>query len=256
MGIAEPGLPGSSPSQFHLDAAVPEGRWQAERDGTSIALRAAASLFGGGADTSVSVISSFYLAMALHPDAQRRGQAEIDGLTEGRRLPTLSDRPSLPYVDAIMREVMRWKPPTHMSVPHLSTEEEAYGNYVIPKGTIVMPNVWKMLHDPATFPAPEVFNPGRFLDDPIAVKACSAIFGFGRRACPGVYFAESSMFIAIATSLATCHIANAVDMDGRPISKDVQYTPGTISHPPPFQCEITYRSPHARELLTNAGADL
>jgi len=69
---------------------------------------ASASLFGGGADTTVSAISSFFLAMALHPDIQRKAQAELDRVVGQRRLPELIDRPSLPYVECIMREVMRW----------------------------------------------------------------------------------------------------------------------------------------------------
>jgi len=48
--------------------------------------------------------------MALHPDIQRKAQAELDRVVGQRRLPELIDRPSLPYVECIMREVMRWNP--------------------------------------------------------------------------------------------------------------------------------------------------
>lgn len=51
--------------------------------------------------------------MVLNPDAQRKGQEEIDrvvGSKDGNRMPTWEDRDSLPYIEAIYQEVMRWRP--------------------------------------------------------------------------------------------------------------------------------------------------
>ncbi|KAG5654671.1 hypothetical protein H0H81_009920 [Sphagnurus paluster] len=67
-----------------------------------------ASLYSGGADTTVSAIYSFFLAMALHPEVVKKAQAEIDSVVGNDRLPTLEDRPYLPYVDALTKEVFRW----------------------------------------------------------------------------------------------------------------------------------------------------
>ena len=55
-------------------------------------------------------MQSFFLAMVLHPDIQRRAQAELDALTGCSRLPTYADRQGLVYVNAIVKEVMRWNP--------------------------------------------------------------------------------------------------------------------------------------------------
>lgn len=55
-----------------------------------------------------SATLTFLLAMAKFPEIQRRAQAEVDGLTEGKRLPTMADRPNLPFVDAVLSEVLRW----------------------------------------------------------------------------------------------------------------------------------------------------
>lgn len=52
--------------------------------------------------------------MALWPDIQARAQDEIDSITKGKRLPTFEDQENLPYVDAIMKEVFRFNPPTPM----------------------------------------------------------------------------------------------------------------------------------------------
>jgi len=48
--------------------------------------------------------------MTLHPDIQLRAQAELESVTGGTRLPQYEDRPSLPYVNAIVKEVLRWNP--------------------------------------------------------------------------------------------------------------------------------------------------
>lgn len=53
---------------------------------------------------------TFLMAMALNPDKQRLAQEEIDKVLGGDRLPTVNDRPSLPYIAALIKEVMRWNP--------------------------------------------------------------------------------------------------------------------------------------------------
>ncbi|KAG6842992.1 hypothetical protein H0H93_002633, partial [Arthromyces matolae] len=68
----------------------------------------AASLYSGGADTTVSAIYSFFLAMALHPDVLKKAQAELDAVVGTERLPTFEDRQYLPYIDALTKEVLRW----------------------------------------------------------------------------------------------------------------------------------------------------
>lgn len=56
-------------------------------------------------------MSHFILAMVKYPAAMRKAQAEIDALTGGRRLPTPDDRAALPYVEAVLRECLRWTAP-------------------------------------------------------------------------------------------------------------------------------------------------
>ncbi|KAJ6512881.1 cytochrome P450 [Mycena sanguinolenta] len=71
----------------------------------------AGTAYAAGADTvTVSSLASFFLAMALHPEIQKKAQAEIDTVIGITRLPEFEDRPSLPYVEALYREIMRWKP--------------------------------------------------------------------------------------------------------------------------------------------------
>lgn len=72
--------------------------------------------------------------MALHPDIQKRAQDEIDAVVGTHRLPRFEDRASLPFVEALYREVMRWKPGIPLGVPHSTSAEDIYTGCFIPKG--------------------------------------------------------------------------------------------------------------------------
>ena len=68
---------------------------------------------------------SFFLAMTLNPEVQKRAQAEIDSVTGGTRLPSLEDRENLPYVDAVVKEVFRWNPAAPIGKPFASFDFKA-----------------------------------------------------------------------------------------------------------------------------------
>lgn len=55
-------------------------------------------------------MKSFALLMVLYPEVQRRAQAEIDEVVGRDRLPSLDDELSLPYVSAVIKEVLRYAP--------------------------------------------------------------------------------------------------------------------------------------------------
>ena len=76
---------------------------------------------------------SFLYYMAINPGIQDKAQGEIDGVV-GNRLPNFSDRPNMPYVEAIYREVLRSNPPVPMSFPHRLMEDDHYKGYFIPEG--------------------------------------------------------------------------------------------------------------------------
>jgi cytochrome P450 len=76
---------------------------------------------------------AFALAMVSYPDVQRRAQAEIDSVIGKDRLPTFEDRASLPYVESVLRETLRWQPigplgdfPCRVILPSLKTKMILY----------------------------------------------------------------------------------------------------------------------------------
>ncbi|OBZ77169.1 O-methylsterigmatocystin oxidoreductase [Grifola frondosa] len=214
----------------------------------------AASLYSGGADTTVSAVMSLFLAMTCFPDIQKKAQHEIDTVVGSDRLPVFADRERLPYINAICLEVLRWNPIATLGIPHCLSEDDVHDGYFLPKGTIVFANIWHFAHDPATYTNPMEFNPERFVpssDKPAEQDPRTMVFGFGRRICPGLNFADASIFVSCAMILAVFQISKVVE-NGVVVEPTVKYTSSPISHPFPFKCFIQARSSKAAAPILSA----
>ncbi|KAF8576044.1 cytochrome P450 [Ramaria rubella] len=205
---------------------------------------ASASLYAGGADTAVSIIASFFLAMVLHPEIQRKAQEEIERAVGKQRLPRLSDRASLPYVESIAQECLRWHPVTPL-VTHATAADDMYKGYLIPAGSAVVANIWAITHDETLYPEPHQFCPERFFEKDADSEQNplpdNFAFGFGRRGCPGQDVAMAGLWITLAVTLAAFNISPAKNADGEDIIPPVEYTSRSFSHPKPFPCTISPR---------------
>jgi len=182
--------------------------------------------------------------MALHPGIQKCAREEIDRVLEGN-MATHEDRPSMPYVNAMIKEIMRWGPVAPLGIPHQVIEDDYFDGYHIPKGTRVTANIWAMAHDENVYPNPSVFDPTRFLGENQQMDPNKFVFGFGRRICPGMYLAEASIFLNVTNTLANFIISKKIGTDGKEIEPEVHWTTGITAHLKPFLCEITPRSPDA-----------
>ncbi|KZV68643.1 cytochrome P450 [Peniophora sp. CONT] len=223
-----------------LDAPIPS---IATQERVPFAADCAASAYGGASGNTVTSARSFFLAMAVYPDVQRKAQAQIDEVVGDGRLPDFNDRPALPYISAIVREVLRWNPPVPKGIPHALRNDDEYQGYHLPKGSIVMANVWHILHDPAVYAEPEQFVPERHLADGVLLPEDPSriAFGFGRRICPGRAFAEDALWLLVARVMAVYDIKPT--KNGRPQAKFTSATgSATYSHPLPFECDIVARS--------------
>ncbi|KAK1230833.1 hypothetical protein PQX77_006073 [Marasmius sp. AFHP31] len=209
----------------------------------------AANAYIGGADTTVSSIATFILAMTLHPEFQVRAQQEIDAvIRDGTgRVPDFEDRDKFPFVDAILKEVARWNPVTPTAAPHRAVQDDVYEGFFIPAGTTIVANAWAVLHDENVYgPNPMEFNPMRFMkpneDGVLPPDSYDFAFGFGRRACPGKDFALDSIYLAVTSLLARFTITKALDDKGNEIVPEVEYDDGLMSHPKPFKCRFIPRT--------------
>ncbi|KAF9451150.1 cytochrome P450 [Macrolepiota fuliginosa MF-IS2] len=207
----------------------------------------AMQIFGAASETSVAATMTFVLAMLNYPDIQRKAQEEVDSVVGPDRLPDFSDRPRLPYLLAIIKEVLRWNPIVPMSLPHMTTEEDVYEGYYIPKGCTIMSNTYAILHDEEIFPNPKEFNPSRFIEDGILLDdtldpAVIATFGFGRRICPGAHIGLSALYLTCVSILSLFDISPALDADGKPIEAVPEFFAASlVSEPLPFECKFTPR---------------
>ncbi|KAK7029931.1 cytochrome P450 [Favolaschia claudopus] len=216
----------------------------------------AASFYAAGSDTTVSVITAYFLAATKHPHIQDKAQAEIDHVIGRGRLPTLKDRPSLPYIDALCKELARWLPIVPLAAPHRAMRDDLYGEYLIPKDAFVIPNIWNFLHDSKVYRNPMLFNPDRYLGpnaepDP----ADMGLFGYGRRVCPGMHLANVSIWICVVKAVAGLTISRALDENGIPIDPIADVSDGIVSRPLPFKCTVKPRSKQVLKWVEDATRD-
>jgi len=123
------------------------------------------TLFEAGSGTTAAAMMSFCLCMCLHPEWQRKGQAEVDHVC-GDRMPEFEDLPRLPTCRAIIKEVARWRPVTAggnsntfpsideiwprsltgmmvtVGVPHQLVKDDEYDGFFFPAGTNIHANQW------------------------------------------------------------------------------------------------------------------
>ncbi|EMD37284.1 hypothetical protein CERSUDRAFT_153831 [Gelatoporia subvermispora B] len=191
-----------------------------------------ATMYIAGADTSVSTLSTFFLAMVLYPDIQAKAQDELDTILDGSRLPDLSDRASMPYITSIMKEALRWKPVVSLNLPRRLTQDDMYRGYRIPEGSLMCSNDWAIMHDESVFPSPSVFNPDRFMKDGAlnteVQDPTTIAFGFGRRICPGRYIAQDMLWISIASVLTIFNISMEMNKDGKKVMPETGSLPGFL----------------------------
>ena len=168
--------------------------------------------------------------MMAFPQVQRRAQVELDAVVGRTRLPTFADAPHLPYVRAIIKEVLRWRPPVPLGVPHKTAEDDWYEGMFIPKGTKCVANIWQCNHDRAIFgDDADEFRPERHLDDkgelesgPIETnQEGHSTFGFGRRICVGKHLANDSLFIHTARILWAANLEYVKDESGKDVLPDI-----------------------------------
>ncbi|KAF4620900.1 hypothetical protein D9613_001211 [Agrocybe pediades] len=237
-------------------------------------------------DTTISATGTFFYLMATNPDVQRKAQAEIDLVVGSRRLPDIDDRPNMPFLEALYREVMRLGPPLPLGLVHMLTEDDHYKGYFLPKGKFWLHNLLfarlceymasgsdcslpisiayqsvhrGMNHNEEKYVEPSKFRPERFLDESGKLNEDDRVlaYGFGRRVCVGKHIASSTMWLIMASVLACFNIGKAKDAQGKEIEVDDSFEDdGLLRHRRKFQCSFTVRSPEAYQLIAQSTEDI
>ncbi|PPQ98746.1 Dimethyltryptamine 4-hydroxylase (PsiH) [Panaeolus cyanescens] len=251
--LAPQGLARPSYASARLQAMDPNGDLEYQEQ---VIKNTASQVNVGGGDTTVSAVSAFILAMVIYPEVQRKVQAELDAVLSNGRIPDYDEEnDSMPYLTACVKELFRWNQIAPLAIPHKLVKDDIYRGYLIPKNTLVFANSWAVLNDPEVYPDPSVFRPERYLgpdgkpNDTVRDPR-KAAFGYGRRNCPGIHLALSTVWITAATLLSVFDIERPVDHKGNPIDIPAAFTKGFFRHPEPFQCRFVPRNEDSLKSLS------
>ncbi|KAF8712198.1 cytochrome P450, partial [Rhizoctonia solani] len=211
-------------------------------------------LFSGGTDTTALLVLSFVAAMVLNPDVQAKAQQEIDLTLGAGVLPQISDQEQLPMINQAKKNYVYQRFPTDAfkMMFTVGTEYLRTLNFLSHKifDDSRVGNVWAITRDESVYVDPEKFNPDRFLDPDVPHAPA---FGWGRRKCPGIHFGETSLFITIASLLATFTFSKKKDSNGNYIEPVIENTSDSILLGlKPFELEFAPRSDVHRQLISES----
>ncbi|CDH53506.1 cytochrome p450 [Lichtheimia corymbifera JMRC:FSU:9682] len=147
-------------------------------------------IIGGGMETTAVTLAWAFGILSVEQEVQRKIQQELDHFIDAhKRMPVFTDREEFPYMIAVQKECMRFRPTTTIGLPHEAAEDIVWHNKIIPKGATIVTNMTAMHMNPDLYPEPYAFRPERFLDKPgtFTASAKSKIenrdqynFGWGR----------------------------------------------------------------------------
>uniref|UniRef100_A0A8C9FTM0 Uncharacterized protein n=1 Tax=Pavo cristatus TaxID=9049 RepID=A0A8C9FTM0_PAVCR len=170
---------------------------------------------------------------------EARVQEELDRVVGPERLPSLRDRPALPYTDAVIHEVQRHQDLIPLGFVRTVTRDTPFRGYLIPRVTIY-PLLSSALKDPHHFPDPERFDPQHFLDSEGKLRRCDAFLPFsaGRRMCLGEPLARTQLFVFTAALLRRFRLRPPPGEEPPPLRPDIG---GITNIPPPLRLRFCPR---------------
>ncbi|XP_065162039.1 probable cytochrome P450 303a1 [Atheta coriaria] len=197
-------------------------------------------LFMAGSETTTKSMSFCMLYLLLNPDVQRKAQTEIDMVVGRDRVPSLNDRPNMPYLEAIVMETLRHFMRRTFGVPHRALKDTHLCGHFIPKDTMVIPTFHGIFEGAeCMWKDPYAFRPERFIVDG-KVKALDMFipFGMGKRRCLGETLARGNLFIFIGALLQNFDFK--VPAGCKPPTTDT--VDGVTAAPRPFRGIIAHRT--------------
>lgn len=158
-------------------------------------------LFQAGTNTTSSTLHWSIFSFCHFPKTQEKIAIEVEKVIGNSGTPTMKHRDQMPCTCAFIEEIMRLKTLAPLGFFHKTNDVSTLGDYIIPKNSIIVPNLWAVHHDHETFANPDSFQPERFLDDNgNFVKSSHVIpFSVGPRHCLGEQLAKMEIFLFLTS---------------------------------------------------------
>ncbi|XP_038861098.1 vitamin D 25-hydroxylase-like [Salvelinus namaycush] len=168
-----------------------------------------------GTETTTNTLRWAMLYMALYPNIQEKVHKELDSVLGSGQSPSLADKKRMPYVEAVLHEVLRFCNIVPLGIFRATTQDTLVSGYNIPKGTMVITNLYSVHFDEKYWCDPGTFSPHRFLDSNghFVRREAFLPFSLGKRHCLGEHLARMEMFLFFTTMLQRFHL---------------QFPPGTV----------------------------
>ncbi|EOA25906.1 hypothetical protein CARUB_v10019287mg [Capsella rubella] len=163
-------------------------------------------IYLAGVDSSAITLIWAMAELISNPRVMKKVQDEIRtciGIKQNERIKE-EDVDKLPYLKLVIKETFRLHPPAPLLLPRETMANIKIQGYDIPSKTILLVNAWSIGRSPDLWQNPEEFNPDRFIDSPIDYKGNNfelLPFGSGRRICPGIAFASTTIELGLLNLL-------------------------------------------------------
>ncbi|KAF9456359.1 cytochrome P450 [Collybia nuda] len=215
-----------------------------------------------GSDTSSAAMQNLLLCLVAFPDAQAKAREEIDKVVGSERAPRWDDLVNLPYTMALVEEANRFRPVGPLGLPHEMVRDEVVDGFLYPKDAVVWINIYAIFHDERYFDKPNEFIPERFLKHPYGVmeavlddpaRRANLFFGGGRRVCPGITFAKSSLELNLVNLVWAFNLLPSKDpITGCEVLPNLDdYSTGVTATPKPTPVRIELRSEKHMQVMTH-----
>ncbi|XP_012465548.1 cytochrome P450 71D10 [Gossypium raimondii] len=161
-------------------------------------------IFGGGSETSASVVEWAMSEMIKNPRVMTKAQAEVRQVFQGKGNVDETGIHQLKYLKCVIKETLRLHPVFPLLLPRECSQNCEINGFEIPSKTRVIINAWAIGRDPNHWVEPEKFEPERFINSSVDFVGTNfefIPFGAGRRICPGILFAVPNVELPLAQLL-------------------------------------------------------
>ena len=198
-------------------------------------------LFGAGGEPTSVTLKWAIRYLAMNPEIQAKAQQEIDNLLGDVDRPVeFADRTSLPYVQALIMDLIRIADIHPIGVLHSPSEDVEMDGFLIPKGSFVFPNFHHVHHDPAYWEKPNELYPEHWLDAEgnfMSKREGFLAFGVGKRKCPGQEVVQMELFTFLSNMLRCFTFKLTPEDNGK-----IESTAGVVVSPKPYPIILETRN--------------